>query len=164
MTHGLQYSPHCHDRHDALSTAVTILSRSPWRTIYSSGHTVTIAMTHSGHIVTIAIKQSPRRCISLRLAPIFLSYVISFPQFIKHHTRCDVTSLAVRQQTSPHPMFSALFTRSCCRFLPWTRCIQSICTLLFYTCAYLPWWFNETKLFPMLATCSNRVILDWTTI
>ena len=46
MTHSLQYSPHCHDRHDALSTAVAILSRTPCRTIYSSGHIVTIAMTH----------------------------------------------------------------------------------------------------------------------
>ena len=46
MTHYLHQWRYCHDLHDALSTAVAILSRSPWRTIYSSGDIVTIAMTH----------------------------------------------------------------------------------------------------------------------
>jgi hypothetical protein len=43
--HYLQQWSYCHNRHDVLSIAVVILSRSPWCTIYSSGHIVTIDRT-----------------------------------------------------------------------------------------------------------------------
>jgi hypothetical protein len=172
MTQYLQQWPYCHHRHDAVSTTVAILSRSPWRSIDSRGH-----------IVTIATKQSPSPCVTLRLAPLFLSDIIT--QLIVSNNviwmthilfvRCERTSLGgtwahfsahattlflsavIDSSHSPsilnsryvfhctslaflrtalykvhtscteqlwNPTCSTLFIRSCCPFLPWTRCSQ----------------------------------------